>query len=271
VASFPALPWSTRLRAIRKLATRDKSYLLIAIKPDDLVLPRDEAYVIAPVLQLLQRAEPDIVKLLTSLRPGLERAKRTLGPLADNGYFSGGDAFAAYALIQHLRPRRIIEIGGGHSTLILREAARDAGLDLHITCIDPTPRTEIDGIADAIMRCSVLRANIDICGQLGADDILFIDGSHYAFNGTDVPFLYLEVLPRLSTGVVVHAHDIMLPYEYSPLFTERCYNEQYVLAALLLGSTTWQPMLPVHWLSQRGQLPAGASFWMRHGGGSSAL
>jgi hypothetical protein len=271
VASFPALPWSTRLRAIRKLATRDKSYLLIAIKPDDLVQPRDEGYVITPVLQLLQRAEPDIVKLLTSLRPGLERAKRTLGPLADNGYFSGGDAFAAYALIQHLRPRRIIEIGGGHSTLILREAARDAGLDLHITCIDPTPRTEIDGIADAIMRCSVLRANIDICGQLGADDILFIDGSHYAFNGTDVPFLYLEVLPRLSTGVVVHAHDIMLPYEYSPLFTERCYNEQYVLAALLLGSTTWQPMLPVHWLSQRGQLPAGASFWMRHGGGSSAL
>ncbi len=114
-----------------------------------------------------------------------------------------------------------------------------------------------------VVRRSVLDCGVDIPGELGAGDMLFIDGSHHAFNGTDVPFLFLEVLPRVKPGVVVHVHDIMLPYEYPSLFTARGYNEQYVLAALLLGDSSWQPLLPVYWLSRRGRLPPGSSFWMR--------
>jgi hypothetical protein len=261
--ALPALSWPTRLKAIRKLAVGRDDYLLIKWSSDDVVQPRDKDYVMAPVLQVLERAEPEIDRVTAALGPGLDRAPQALGPLAENGHFAGCDAFAAYAMLQYLRPRRLIEIGSGHSTLIFRQAARDAELDLQIICIDPEPRRSIDEAADVVVRRSVLDCGIDIPGELGAGDMLFIDGSHHAFNGTDVPFLFLEVLPRVKPGVVVHVHDIMLPYEYPSLFTARGYNEQYVLAALLLGGSGWQPLLPVYWLSRRGRLSPGSSFWMR--------
>jgi hypothetical protein len=266
-ATSPALSWPTRLKAIRKLAAGRDDYLLVKWSSGDVVAPRHEDYVMAPVLQVLERAEPEIARLLAALGPSLERAPQALGPLADNGHFTGGDACAAYAMLQHFKPRRLIEVGSGHSTLIFRQAARDVGLDLHITCVDPQPRRSVAEAADTPIRRSVLDSGIDIAGELGAGDFLFIDGSHHAFNGTDVPYLFLEVLPRVRAGVVVHVHDIMLPYEYPSLFTARGYNEQYVLAALLLGGSRWQPLLPVYWLSRRGRLPAGGSFWMRRGDG----
>lgn len=261
-----ALSWPGRLKAIRKLAAGRDDYLLVKWSSGDAVAPRDENYVMAPVLQVLERAEPEVERLLAALGTSLERAPQALGSLADNGHFTGGDAFAAYAMLQHYKPRRLIEIGSGHSTLIFRRAARDAELDLHITCVDPQPRRSVTEAADVLVQRSVLDCGIDIAGELEVGDFLFIDGSHHAFNGTDVPYLFLEVLPKIRAGVVVHVHDIMLPYEYPPLFTARGYNEQYVLAALLLGGPHWQPLLPVYWLSRRGRLPSGGSFWMRRSG-----
>jgi predicted O-methyltransferase YrrM len=197
----------------------------------------------------------------------MDQAKRSLGALTANPFFAGGDAEAAYAMIKELRPRRVLEIGSGNSTHIMRRAARDAGLDLHITCIDPVPRRTIDEVADVVIRRSVLDTEaVTLAAELEPKDILFIDGSHYAFNGTDVPFLLLEVLPRVKPGVIVHVHDIMLPFEYDALFSERNYNEQYVLAGLLLGGADWEPLLPVYWLSHDGRMAHGASFWMRRGG-----
>jgi hypothetical protein len=126
------------------------------------------------------------------------------------------------------------------------------------------PRREIESVADIVDRRSVLETDpAELAAGLAADDVLFIDGSHYAFNGTDAPFLLLEVLPLLRSGVVVHVHDIMLPYEYDALFSARNYNEQYLLAGLLLGGSGWEPMLPVYWLSRAGRMAHGASFWMR--------
>ena len=39
-------------------------------------------------------------------------------------------------------------------------------------------------------------------------DILFIDSSHIIRPGGDVVFEYLELLPTLNKGVIVHVHDI---------------------------------------------------------------
>src|SRR5262249_8273760 len=170
----------------------------------------------------------------------------------------------AYAMMKELRPGRVIEIGSGNSTHIMRRAASDAGLDLRITCIDPAPRREIDSVADVVDRRSVLETEpSELAGGLEGGDVLFIDGSHYAFNGTDAPFLLLEVLPLLKPGVVGHVHDILLPYESDALFSERNYNEQYLLAGLLLGGAGWEPLLPVYWLSRAGRMTHGASFWLR--------
>ena len=262
--SFPDLTLKTRFHAIRKLATRARSYLLVTIRPDDMLKPRPDSHVLAPVEQRFEAARPTIEATLTRLTPLMEQARRGLGPLAANRFFAGGDAEAAYAMIKDLRPQRVIEIGSGNSTHIMRRAASDAGLELHITCIDPVPRREIESVADTIVRRSVLEtAPHEIADALQSGDILFIDGSHYAFNGTDAPYLLLEVLPLLKPGVVVHIHDIMLPYEYDALFSERNYNEQYLVAGLLLGGTDWQPLLPVYWLSRAGRMAHGASLWMR--------
>jgi len=261
---FPDLSLKTRLHAIRKLATRSRSYLLVTIRPDEMLKPRPAEHCLAPVERRLEAARPAIEALLARLVPAMDQARRSLGPLAANRYFAGGDAEAAYAMIKDLRPQRVIEIGSGNSTHIMRRAASDAGLGLHITCIDPAPRREIGSVADVIDRRSVLETEPrELAGVLNAGDVLFIDGSHYAFNGTDAPFLLLEVLPLLKPGVVVHVHDIMLPYEYDALFSERNYNEQYLLAALLLGGADWEPLLPIYWLSRAGRIAHGASFWLR--------
>jgi predicted O-methyltransferase YrrM len=262
--NFPDLSLKTRLHAIRKLATRSRSYLLVTIRPDDMLKPRPAEHVLAPLERRLEAARPTIDATLARLTPAMEQARRTLGPLAANRFFAGGDAEAAYAMVKDLRPKRVIEIGSGNSTHIMRHAASDAGLDLHITCIDPAPRREIESVADTIDRRSVLETEpSEIANALAPSDVLFIDGSHYAFNGTDAPFLLLEVLPLLKPGVVVHVHDIMLPYEYDALFSERNYNEQYLLAGLLLGGADWEPLLPVYWLSRAGRMAHGASFWLR--------
>lgn len=200
--SFPDLSLKSRLHAIRKLATRARSYLLVTIRPDDMIRPRPDSHVFAPIEARFEAARATIDATLERLNPLMEQARRSLGALAANRFFAGGDAEAAYAMIKDLRPKRVIEIGSGNSTHIMRHAARDAGLDLHITCIDPVPRREIESVADAIVRRSVLEtAPSEIAGALDSGDILFIDGSHYAFNGTDAPYLLLEVLPLLKPGL----------------------------------------------------------------------
>src|SRR5579864_6751585 len=142
--NFPDLSLRARLHAIRKLATRSRSYLLITIRPDDMVKPRAADHVMQPVLTRLEAAQPMIDALLKKLEPFMEQARGSLGPLAINPHFAQGDAEAAYAMTLELRPARVLEIGSGNSTHIIRQAARDAGLPLQITCIDPAPRREID-------------------------------------------------------------------------------------------------------------------------------
>src|SRR5580692_1545512 len=137
--SFPDLNLKTRFHAIRKLATRSRSYLLVTIRPEDMVVPRPAAYTLRPVERRLEAARPTIEALLARLTPAMEQARRNLGPLAANRFFAGGDAEAAYAMIKDLRPKHVIEVGSGNSTHIMRRAASDAGLELHITCIDPVP------------------------------------------------------------------------------------------------------------------------------------
>jgi hypothetical protein len=99
---------------------------------------------------------------------------------------------------------------------------------------------------------------------LDPNDLLFWDGSHLVFNGTDTVRLFLEVMPRLKSGVMVHIHDISLPFEYFSFFDGRWYAEQYLLAAALLAGHNWQIEAPVCYLKAKGKLKfGGGSFWMR--------
>lgn len=199
------------------------------------------------------------------------------GPAYDptNEQFPPHDAAALHALVRHLQPRRMVEVGCGWSTTVTARAIRDAALPTTLTCIEPYPRDFVHDIVEiAELRVEkVEHTPFEIFGQLGAGDVLFIDSSHVAKTGSDVVHQLLEVVPRLAAGVVVHVHDIFLPEDYPRGWVAAGFNwnEQYVLQALLVGNDRLRPLLANHWLAVRhpdaveqafGPIVAnGSSFW----------
>jgi len=152
-------------------------------------------------------------------------------PRWNQDWFPRLDAAAAYAIVRSTRPRRIVEVGSGHSTRFLARAVSDGGLDTRITAIDPEPRATIEKLPVEWIRMPVQR--IAAFPALGAGDVLFIDSSHQLKPGSDVEFLMRAVLPLLGAGVRVHFHDIFLPDDYPPDWQWRRYNEQAAVASLI--------------------------------------
>jgi hypothetical protein len=152
-----------------------------------------------------------------------------------NHWFPALDALSTYCLIAQSRPRQFIEVGSGNSTKFARRAVTDHALATRITSIDPSPRAEIDVICDRVIRQRAEDVDPEVFAVLDKGDILFIDSSHRALMNSDVTALFLEVLPRLRPGVLVHIHDIALPFDYPPDWGPHFFSEQYLLAAYLLG------------------------------------
>lgn len=202
------------------------------------------------------------------------------GPCWVNPWFSGLDLAALHMFVAAQRPARYLEIGSGTSTKIARHAARSVGHSLHIASVDPAPRAEVNALCDRVFREPVESVDLAVFDDLMSGDILFIDNSHRVFTNSDCVVLLLEVLPRLRPGVLVHLHDVYLPYDYPPQWSERFYSEQYVLAAWLLAEGPHlQIELPNMFVSQDAELAGtlsglwtgpladvqrhGGSFWLR--------
>jgi len=161
-----------------------------------------------------------------------------------NPQFSWMDARALFALMHAWRPRRIIEVGSGYSSLLIADVNRrwfESGI--HVTCIEPYPRAflrnRIEGLS-RLIEDKVQNVPVDEFASLSAGDILFIDSSHVAKAGSDVNHLYFDVLPALAPGVHIHIHDIFLPHDYPQPWVideNRSWNEQYVVRALLIYSS----------------------------------
>jgi len=160
-----------------------------------------------------------------------------------NSQFSWLDSRALFVLLREWRPRRLIEVGSGFSTLLALDVnQRFFDGNCEITCIEPYPRAFLrEDASDGkrLIKEKVQNVALSEFETLDAGDILFIDSSHVAKTGSDVNFLYFEVLPRLKPGVRVHIHDIFLPHEYGRNWVieeNRSWNEQYLLRALLMHS-----------------------------------
>ncbi len=153
-------------------------------------------------------------------------------------FFSSLDAVALYGMLVEFQPKRLIEVGSGYSTKFARRAIREHSLATHITSIDPEPRAEIDEICDRVIRKPLEEIDLTLFDELQSGDFLFIDSSHRTFTNSDVTIIFMELLPRLGRGVVVHIHDIFWPNDYLPDWNDRYYSEQYLLAAYLLGAGT---------------------------------
>ena len=197
---------------------------------------------------------PEIQAILKSPMPGFASLLAELGgykqflslipseaptdehaPSWSNGWFRDFDAAALVTFLAARNPKLYFEIGSGNSTKFARFITGPAKLRTKIVSLDPAPRGEVDEICDAIIRERLERVNLSIFDELAPGDFLFFDGSHRVFQNSDTTVFFLEVLPRLKPGVIVHIHDIMLPADYLPMWRKRMYSEQYLLAAMLLS------------------------------------
>jgi hypothetical protein len=201
----------------------------------------------------------------------------------NNNWFDGTDALALYGMVRHFRPNRILEVGSGFSSRVSAQAAlRNAHTEL--ICIEPYPsdilKEGFPGLTSLIPK-KVQEVELSYFEELDTGDILFIDSSHVVKIGGDVNYLFLEVIPRLKPGVLVHVHDIFLPMEYRRdwvIDQLRFWSEQYLLQAFLTFNSAYEVLLCNSYLGYRyrDEMQAtfpnspwwgGGSFWMRRKSG----
>jgi hypothetical protein len=191
------------------------------------------------------------------------------------------DATVLYAVVRNTRPKRIIELGSGHTTLVATQAARENAAEGHpcrVEAYDPYPGVatpDLPGL-DALHPVAAQDIPLDVFSELGDGDILFVDTTHTVKLGSDVNHIVLQILPRLAPGVIVHVHDIFIPYEYPREWPERLglfWSEQYLLQAFLAMNPSYEVLFALAALHRdrpqalAGLLPGvpggGSAFWMR--------
>lgn len=173
-----------------------------------------------------------------------------------NGNFEAGDAEFLYQFVRHFKPGKIIEIGSGYSTLMAAKALKKNREDEplrqfeHI-CVEPFEMPWLEQQGVKVIRKMVEDVGIDLFRTLEAGDMLFIDSSHMIRPEGDVLFEYLELLPQLKPGVLVHVHDIFSPRNYPKTWLVdevRLWNEQYLLEAYLSDNPQWEIVAGLNYL-----------------------
>lgn len=225
----------------------------------------------------------EIAPFLPELRSIPETTENPVEYAWRNNFWNNADALVQYGLVRARRPKRYIEVGCGWSSLLLmkaleRNAAEDGGRT-EVTTIEPYPRADLFAtfprhwVNHPVM---LQRAPLEVFDALGAGDILFYDGSHAAKAASDVNWFFFRVLPRLKAGVLIHLHDIFLPFDYPEhwLFERtQSWNEQYLLQAFLMNNPRYSIEIANRWLwahhrptvevlYQGIQPSIGCSFWM---------
>ena len=201
----------------------------------------------------------------------------------NNPSFAAGDGEYCYNIIRHYKPKKIIEIGCGYSTLICMQAetknAETDNMSSNHICIEPYEMPWLEKLNVKVIRKKVEEIDLGFFGQLESNDILFIDSSHMIRPQGDVLFEFLEILPALKPGVLVHIHDIFTPRDYPQewIVDKHCmWNEQYLLEAFLSFNQQFRILGAVNFLKHNYPQELGAkcpntakipddepgSFWM---------
>jgi predicted O-methyltransferase YrrM len=179
-----------------------------------------------------------------------------------NDFLAPLDLALLYAIVRESAPANYLEIGSGISTLVARKAIEDGALPTKVTAVDPRPRVEIEKACDSLIRAPFDRA--EDLPTLGRGDIVFLDGGHRVGTASDVTVFFLEMLPRLAPGVLVHVHDVYLPNDYPPELLARNYSEQYMLAAVLLAAgSKYLIEFPAFYVTHGGLVDLGVEPWRR--------
>jgi hypothetical protein len=160
----------------------------------------------------------------------------------DNPSYSHGDAIDLYCMVRHLTPKRIMEIGSGHSsslTLDINEIYFENSIEC--TFIEPHPQLLYSLLRPNDLQRVTIHASrlqdveLDLFSRLEENDILFIDSTHVSKVNSDVNRIFFEILPSLNKGVYIHFHDVGYPFEYPPMwiYEGRAWQEAYLLRAFL--------------------------------------
>lgn len=208
-------------------------------------------------------------------------------PYAGNFYlnnpaFGPGDADLYYLMVRNHQPKKIMEIGAGFSTMLCLQAIeknKQEGFPTQLTCIEPFEIKWLDTTQNIeLKREKVENIPVEYFKQLQENDILFIDSSHIIRPENDVLFEYLEILPALNKGVLIHIHDIFSPRHYRADWLKedlRLWNEQYLLEAFLYYNDSFEILYSLNYLATNHLKEAQqtltnltaqdqpASFWLR--------
>jgi predicted O-methyltransferase YrrM len=208
----------------------------------------------------------------------------------DNGFFFRSDALALHAMLRHYRPRRVVEVGSGHSSALMLDT-RDRFLEpsTQFVFIDPDVSrlqallSPSDHARVSVLERIVQEVNLDVFASLEENDILFVDSSHVSKAWSDLNCIVFEILPALRPGVIVHFHDIFWPFEYPADYYAigRSWNESYLLRAFLQFNSSFEVTLFLSFLeltqpdvftrvfgggaarSAAGVCGGGSSLWLR--------
>lgn len=173
-----------------------------------------------------------------------------------NPMFGPGDAEIYYNLIRTYRPRRIVEIGSGNSTLMALKAiaanrSDESSYACAVTCIEPYEMPWLESTGLTVVRERVEEVDLSRFADLAENDILFIDSSHVIRPYGDVLREFQDILPSLAPGVLVHVHDIFTPRDYPEAWLRaerRLWNEQYLLEAFLAFNSRFSVLCANNWL-----------------------
>lgn len=167
-----------------------------------------------------------------------------------NGWYPTPDAELYACMILAYQPDQIIEVGSGFSTLIASRAVASLPNSCRIVVVDPEPRTDVRAAADQVLLQCVESGALRNT-EWTPRTLLFVDSSHVLRARGDVSYLFNELIPALPHGMLVHVHDIFLPFDYPTNLDSLCYGEQYLLQALLHTSRRYRVELSTHFLSRR--------------------
>jgi len=160
----------------------------------------------------------------------------SIAPYWKNDFLPGLDIVALYTILTKANPEVYLEIGSGNSTKVAFKAKKEQKLKSKIVSIDPFPRAEIDNLSDEVIRTPLEEFDLDYFETLPKNTIIFVDNSHRVLPNSDATVFFMEVLPKLASGTIVHIHDIYIPDDYPQFMCDRFYSEQYTLAAFIMSN-----------------------------------
>ena len=189
-------------------------------------------------IELIKNYEEELLNLKEGFNPS---------PRWNQDWFPRLDAVSSYLMVRKYKPKKIIEIGSGHSTRFLVKAIQNEGNYCELFCIDPKPRAnikELPLINHIASKVQDLDLNKNLFDKI---DILFIDSSHILMPGSDVDIIFNHILPKLKKGALLHVHDIFLPDSYPSSWGWRNYNEQTLVSSIIL-SGNWEIEWSSHYI-----------------------